>query len=57
VNTEDQLKTLVQVALTYPMSLQELREVHHKGFFSDKLCYGDDILEMWDFLNMCMEVN
>jgi hypothetical protein len=59
VNTGDQLKTLVQVALTHPTSLQELREVRYKDCLSYKLLYSecDDLIEMRDFLNMCMKVH
>jgi hypothetical protein len=60
LNSEDQLKTLVQVALTHPMSLQMLREVYIKDCrFSEKLLDDDDsdydeyeALEVEDWLNM-----
>jgi hypothetical protein len=57
VNTEDQLKTLVQVALTHPMSLQKLREVHNAGCISDIVVFDEDVLRMRDFSNMCLKVN
>jgi hypothetical protein len=59
LNTEDQLKTLAQVALTHPMSLQNLREVHNNGCISYKLVYDEDedVIRMQDFSNMCLKVN
>jgi hypothetical protein len=59
VNTEVQLKTLAQVALSHPMSLQELREVHSDGCISDKLVYDEDEdqVRMQDFSKMCFKVN
>jgi hypothetical protein len=65
LNSEDQLKTLVQVALTHPMSLQLLREVYIKDCrFSEKLLDDDDTdydeyeaLEVEDWLNMSFKVN
>jgi hypothetical protein len=58
VNTEDQLKTLAQVALTHPMSLQKLREVHNDGCISDKWVYDEDEdqVRMQDFSNTCFKV-
>jgi hypothetical protein len=63
LNSEDQLKTLVQVALTHPMSLQLLREVYIKDCrFSEKLLDDTDYdeydeLEVEDWLNTSFKVN
>jgi hypothetical protein len=63
LNSVDQLKTLVQVALTHPMSLQMLREVYIKDCrFSEKLLDDTDYdeydeLEVEDWLNTSFKVN
>jgi hypothetical protein len=58
VNTKDQLKTLVQVALNDPTSLQKLRQVQNGGCITDTLVFDNDNFEVdEDFLYMCLKVN
>jgi hypothetical protein len=57
VNTEDQLKTLAQVALTHPMSLQKLREVRNECCILSKLVQRGDRHEMRELINTCLKVN
>jgi hypothetical protein len=56
VTTLDQLETLAEVALTHPMSLQQLREVHNGGDITASMVYTDLELEMKDFINKYLKV-
>jgi hypothetical protein len=58
MSTLHQLKILAQVALTHPMSLQQLREVHVRGCSTDTFLYDDEVVEVdEDFLNKYLKVN
>jgi hypothetical protein len=56
VNTWDQLATLVQVALNYPSSLQQLREVHNGGYIAGSLLNANDQPERDYFFDLCFKV-
>jgi hypothetical protein len=56
VTTWDQLATLAQVALNYPLSLQQLREVQNGGYIAGSLLYANDQPERDDLFDLCFKV-
>jgi hypothetical protein len=57
VNDYDQLQTLAHVALTHPMSLQQLREVRNGAHIASSLLYADqEEPDIDDIFNMCFKV-
>jgi len=57
VNDYDQLQTLAHVAVTHPMSLQQLREVQNGAHIASSLLYADhDEPDIDDIFNSCFKV-
>jgi len=51
------LQTLVQVALDYPLSLQQLREVHNEPYMATSLYNTTDQAEREGLIDMYFKVN